>query len=109
MCNKHAYEADKRMTDMTQKVTEITLWRESTITPKLVDMDSFLHNFTAQFDGIIKNVQKCQLTKLERREGQEMHQELAEKIDAMDVRIDEVRDNVLTLEHYCERYIPVQV
>ena len=97
------------MTDIAQKVTDITLWRGSTITPKLADMDSFLHDFTAQFGGIIKNVQKCQLTKLEKREGQEMHQELTEKMDAMDVRIDEVRDNVLTLEHYCERYIPVQV
>lgn len=85
MCNKHAYEADERMTDMTQKVTEITLWRESTITPKLVGIYSFLHNFTSQYDGIIKNVQKCQLIKLEKREGQEMLQELAEKMDAMDV------------------------
>ena len=56
LCNKNAYGCDKRMTEISGNISEITLWKESTIQPKLVEMDNFLTNFAAKFDGIIKNV-----------------------------------------------------
>ena len=109
LCNKNAYGCDKRMTEISGNISEITLWKESTIQPKLVEMDNFLTNFAAKFDGIIKNVEKQALTKLERIEGQEMQRKFEERMADFDNRLYEVKDSVLTLEHYCERYIPVQI
>jgi len=72
-------------------------------------VDHFLNTFAAQKSEGAKDIIELRQDKAERNDLYELKAFFTEQMSGYDAKLDKQRDDQLTLEHYAERYIPVQV
>ena len=75
---------------------------------KLSKLDTIIHTTEEENISIKASIVRLEAEKAEKVNLKALSDLLDESIRKFDIRIDKQRDNLLTLEHYCERYIPCQ-
>jgi len=68
-----------------------------------------LNSFGGTLDEIKVNMTKLDEDKLKATEFEGHTKHVEDLYDKLDIKIDATRDNVLTLEHYAERFIPMKI
>ena len=72
-------------------------------------VDDFLENFGRQKNEAALGIIELRSTKADRHTVSDLKTYISEQLEGFDVKLDKQRDDQLTLEHYAERYIPIQI
>lgn len=72
-------------------------------------VEEFLASFGAQKNEAAQQIIELRQQKADLTALGDLKTYINEQLQAFDAKLDKQRDDQLTLEHYAERYIPVQV
>ena len=100
---------DKRVSDLERNVTSILFWKQSEITEKFKMLDMEIADTSKNLSDLSKQVFDNFKNKLNVKDFFKFQRFMEGQMANMDAKTSKQEDDVQTLEHYCERYIPLQV
>ena len=108
-CMENNGKAEKKFSEIDSKFIELNMWRNTTITGKFEEIDSYLSKLDAGLKESEANIRKLEKEKLQAVLHHTFEDKINVTLNEWDIKMDENRDNILTLEHYAEKYIPIQI
>jgi len=72
-------------------------------------VEDFLETFGRQKNEAAQQIIELRVQKADRETVADLKTYISEQLQGFDVKLDKQRDDQLTLEHYAERYVPIQV
>lgn len=109
--NEHLQAALSRDAKVQRVQTEINrfeMWRSSQVQPHFDKLEEFIETFTKARTETNEALWKLEQAKAEKTTCQELRVYIQKCLREYDQKLDKQRDDQLTLEHYTERYVPIQ-
>ena len=108
-CIDNQFKHRKEMTVLEKRVNDLEMWRDTLVKSKFAEIDSFMENSNAKLKQFQSDIDKLFATRVENVTFQNFQNQMRQDSQNFDIKLDKQRDDQLTLEHYCERYIPIQI
>lgn len=90
-------------------MNEIGHWRGNEVARKFEKLDNFLDNFVDKFDAMLVKMAELEQVKTDKYDHADLKKSCLEWYEQMDIKLDFLKSNLLTLEHYAERFIPIKI
>lgn len=108
-CIKRTHENHQMASRHEHQLEELDIWRRNELARKLELFMGFYDGFSATQIYFNKTITEIKLLKADTSEVQSFEKGVEERLSEMEQKVQQQRDDQLTLEHYTERYIPVQI
>ena len=97
------------MNNVEAKCISVVNWRDVVAKAQFEKVDKFLANWAEQSNKAAQMVVQIENLKADKSQMNELESKSMAKFDDLDKKISSFRDDQLTLEHYTERYVPIQI
>ena len=107
MCLKNNYDKDRQITELNTIINELAMWREGELKEKFEYFDNFSTTFSGKFRDMVHNMEDLERNKTDLVTFAKCEEKFDNLIEQLDIKLDQTRDQLLTLEQYTERYVPI--
>ena len=109
ICNQNSDFARTSVTAINERLGELDKWRELEVETKFQQIDETFLKFRDDLSDIFLKLTVLDERKVPRNEFDAFVKETQQDLYNKEIRVDSIKSNLLTLEHYCERYIPMKI
>ena len=87
----------------------MTYWRDTTVRKSFEQLEGFLEKYDKEFETVLEDIKTIKKEKIGIIEYKKQIDELTKSLKEFDLGNEKQGDDIKTLEHYVERYMPIQV
>ena len=107
--NKQAYDANVMISKHDSMLSDFQLWQTTTFKDKMDHFEEFQNGYKSYTEKIDEAIEALNKHKAEKVDLKWLNDHVMAENREFVIKMDKDKDNLLTLEHYTERYLPVQV